>query len=333
MAIPSHHYPYSFVQVSPFSSLLALILSPSQQQSEPEPLSLFAQTQREIDEEFYATFPQAREAMQARVGAQLKHGHDPAANYGYFGESICHGAPSSVSYQHSPHRDSMQVEYPGFQPMAIHPTTPSQNFHFKQSNQPEQLHQSYAPPLESPPDVNTYLQVNQLPSLTQSQHFYPYPCCKPQPLVMDPIVSPPAPAFRQTSSTTTEVHPPFDPTLQYRTIAEPAWSNPPALTVPTRRNCTVQEPTVRVTSGSHPPHVRACHAQHQSDYQTHTPSSHHSLVWRTHRSASPRPLMPLTPLPIKRPAEKKPPLACLFCRGRKIACGPPIPGSKDKTCK
>ncbi|KAF9497941.1 hypothetical protein BDN71DRAFT_1342993, partial [Pleurotus eryngii] len=30
--------------------------------------------------------------------------------------------------------------------------------------------------------------------------------------------------------------------------------------------------------------------------------------------------------------EKKPPLACLFCRGRKIACGPPMPGSKDRTC-
>ncbi|KAF9478619.1 hypothetical protein BDN70DRAFT_808504, partial [Pholiota conissans] len=30
--------------------------------------------------------------------------------------------------------------------------------------------------------------------------------------------------------------------------------------------------------------------------------------------------------------EKKPPLACLFCRGRKIACGPPLPGSDDKTC-
>jgi hypothetical protein len=30
--------------------------------------------------------------------------------------------------------------------------------------------------------------------------------------------------------------------------------------------------------------------------------------------------------------DKKPALACLFCRGRKIACGPPVPGSKDKTC-
>ncbi|TFK62881.1 hypothetical protein BDN72DRAFT_741033, partial [Pluteus cervinus] len=30
--------------------------------------------------------------------------------------------------------------------------------------------------------------------------------------------------------------------------------------------------------------------------------------------------------------DKKPLLACLFCRGRKIACGPPMLGSKDKTC-
>ena len=33
------------------------------------------------------------------------------------------------------------------------------------------------------------------------------------------------------------------------------------------------------------------------------------------------------------PLDKRPALACLFCRGRKIACGPPLPGSKDKTCK
>ena len=34
-----------------------------------------------------------------------------------------------------------------------------------------------------------------------------------------------------------------------------------------------------------------------------------------------------------RSVDKKPTLACLFCHGRKIACGPPLPGSKDKTCK
>ena len=332
MAIPSDHYPYPFVQVSTLFFSTCPHLIPSQQQSEPEPLSLFAQTQRETDEEFYATFPQAR---QAQVEAHRNYGHSPAVNYG-FGEGICYEAPPSVPYQQlSLYRDSMQVEYPGLyyddasiQSMAIHPTTPSQNIDSKQSNQPKQLYQLYAPPLESRPD-NTYAQVNQLPSPTQSQHCS-YPCCKPHSHVVDPTVPVPA---AQTTSTRTEVPPPFDPTPQYRTMAEPAWPNPPALTTPTRRYRTEQDPSVRVTSRDHSPHVHAHHAQHQSDYQTHTPSSHHSLVWRARRSASPRPLMPLTPLPIKRSVEKKPPLACLFCRGRKIACGPPIPGSKDKTCK
>ncbi|KAG6830160.1 hypothetical protein H0H92_001889 [Tricholoma furcatifolium] len=41
----------------------------------------------------------------------------------------------------------------------------------------------------------------------------------------------------------------------------------------------------------------------------------------------------LSPLPpSKRPIAKKPPLACHFCRGRKIACGPPDPGSSDRSC-
>ena len=34
----------------------------------------------------------------------------------------------------------------------------------------------------------------------------------------------------------------------------------------------------------------------------------------------------------KRTTDKKPALACLFCRGRKIACGPPVAGTKVKTC-
>ncbi|KAF9257945.1 hypothetical protein L218DRAFT_878266 [Marasmius fiardii PR-910] len=45
--------------------------------------------------------------------------------------------------------------------------------------------------------------------------------------------------------------------------------------------------------------------------------------------------MRLSPLPShRRPAEKKKTqtLACNFCRGRKIACGPPVPGTVEKTC-
>lgn len=61
-----------------------------------------------------------------------------------------------------------------------------------------------------------------------------------------------------------------------------------------------------------------------------------SSVTRSQRrhSRSPSPPLRLSPTPhTKRSLDKKPALACLFCRGRKIACGPPQPGSKDKTCK
>ncbi|TFK74277.1 hypothetical protein BDN72DRAFT_833609 [Pluteus cervinus] len=58
-----------------------------------------------------------------------------------------------------------------------------------------------------------------------------------------------------------------------------------------------------------------------------------SSTWTMHRNRSSSPSLQLSPdSPTRRAQEKKPPLACLFCRGRKIACGPPIPGSKDKTC-
>ena len=53
------------------------------------------------------------------------------------------------------------------------------------------------------------------------------------------------------------------------------------------------------------------------------------------QSLSPSPQSPLCLSPVphtKRTLDKKG-LACLFCRGRKIACGPPRLGSKDKTCK
>ena len=64
---------------------------------------------------------------------------------------------------------------------------------------------------------------------------------------------------------------------------------------------------------------------------------------RSSHRRSPSPSAPslgirLSPLPHNRKiattdADKKLTLACLFCRGRKIACGPPLPGSTDKSCK
>ncbi|KIM40163.1 hypothetical protein M413DRAFT_172756 [Hebeloma cylindrosporum] len=74
-------------------------------------------------------------------------------------------------------------------------------------------------------------------------------------------------------------------------------------------------------SHSHPTHPR------QPE-----PMPQRGMSWVGSQPTPPGPSMPLSPLPSKRQLEKKPPLACLFCRGRKIACGPPMPGSPDKTC-
>jgi len=44
------------------------------------------------------------------------------------------------------------------------------------------------------------------------------------------------------------------------------------------------------------------------------------------------PSIGLSSLPSNSSPKKKPPFSCSFCRRRKIACGPPLPGSISKTC-
>lgn len=79
-------------------------------------------------------------------------------------------------------------------------------------------------------------------------------------------------------------------------------------------------------------HTNQQHYHPQNDSPSHTHSE--STESPRQRSPSPRGASRISPPPHpKRSMDKKPALACLFCRGRKIACGPPVPGSKDRTCK
>ena len=105
-------------------------------------------------------------------------------------------------------------------------------------------------------------------------------------------------------------------------------------------------PAARTTEQAEQP---SPHTPSTSRSQPHSPcsprpSKNHAqrVLARQHRSPSPRMTlrppsrtsMRITPLPgTKRQLERKPPLACLFCRARKIACGAPAPGSTDRTCK
>lgn len=84
-------------------------------------------------------------------------------------------------------------------------------------------------------------------------------------------------------------------------------------------------------------HRRHPHASLSSAQQSHTQSKRYppSRWWTSRYSASsPRLMMRLSPLPGMRALpDKRPSLACHFCRGRKIACGPPPPEILDRTCK
>lgn len=92
------------------------------------------------------------------------------------------------------------------------------------------------------------------------------------------------------------------------------------------------------------PESDTCYSPSPSHSHTHSPKTKLRAIsrgWSPHRR-SPMPRassqgMRLTPPPQNKKsstdADKKPVLACLFCRGRKIACGPPLPGSIDKSCK
>ena len=98
------------------------------------------------------------------------------------------------------------------------------------------------------------------------------------------------------------------------------WTDPaPHMTVPSQAY-----PPDQVRDTSKGDHVASAPTpRHQSQ----SPSP------RTQQQAQPSQINPHQPHGKGRSLDKKPALACLFCRGRKIACGPPLPGSKDKTCK
>ncbi|KAH7888961.1 hypothetical protein F5I97DRAFT_1935371 [Phlebopus sp. FC_14] len=105
-------------------------------------------------------------------------------------------------------------------------------------------------------------------------------------------------------------------------LSQDEWEEiqPPRLTVPT------QSYVDEMTS---PEDSTFVHSHQYSRGHSHCDSTQRQTRSPSPRSSNAR----MSPTPHgKRSMEKKPALACLFCRGRKIACGPPLPGSKDKTC-
>jgi hypothetical protein len=85
-----------------------------------------------------------------------------------------------------------------------------------------------------------------------------------------------------------------------------------------------------VTPPSTRSHLLTPHLQKTKRSQSHP---YIGVKTRSH-SLSPMHLSaPLMKRQVKRIVQSKPPLACLFCCGHKIACGAPPPGSEKKPCK
>ena len=131
--------------------------------------------------------------------------------------------------------------------------------------------------------------------------------------------------------------PPESPNLQFRQLNRQM--KPPTL----KFNNDCQLAVMRVDQlSSSPEEDSHLEPLYTSSSHHHSHHSHHQSL---HVSSNPRTTAPtefllssptspsigLSSLPPTCTPERKPPLACLFCRGRKIACGPPLPGKK--TCK
>jgi len=92
------------------------------------------------------------------------------------------------------------------------------------------------------------------------------------------------------------------------------------------------------SSSSHPSSIATQHSPQlapniQNSFPVYRPDGRrrrqsHSLLTQQQQNNK----LPIRLQQSKRTTDKKPALACLFCRGRKIACGPPMAGTKGKTC-
>jgi len=233
------------------------------------PPSLFDQTVRDADEEFYATFPEARDAL-ARSTAIFSDNTTPNDDLNLM----------SLSYSQD------QQEFSR--------TDPVNDTHNSHNN-------------ISLPNYNF--------SYTPPSFFDPVSLSPPIPFAL---------LSDQIRSQDTRIVPILQGRKPRRALRSPTQELTNGCELSVMRLDDFSEPRDSGTQISY---------FHANQRRAHSVShlSSRPLSWDSALN-SPRSSIPLSPLFGKRQLEKKPPLACLFCRGRKIACGPPLPGSLHKTC-
>ncbi|KAF9531600.1 hypothetical protein CPB83DRAFT_76886 [Crepidotus variabilis] len=170
---------------------------------------------------------------------------------------------------------------------------------------------------------------NEMVAAVAPVNTYPETTYQPSPSVLP---SPPVPQLP-----TQHAAAPSPPSIQRHSRDRRSQSHPYPLSVKVedKANTLASPLTSPIRPAHHPGHSRQP-TQVQTSARRSSPSRG---SWSPGRSSPSRQTtsnsrsgVPLSPLPSQRQIEKKPPLACLFCRGRKIACGPPVAGSLDRTC-
>jgi len=287
---------------------------------EAEPLSAYARWKMEEDERFYATFPQARYAAHHYNTVSSAYLEGTGYSYVKDGQVAIYAEPANTTFA-----SSSDSSYPGYEGLS----TPS-HLHYSYDHLPHEQAQSSIP-------VSTQQTRHASCAGSSSQYNTVNPDASPSPateIIHTNIV---VPSQRQ------ELSHPEPPLMDY--LAPPDSPTP---------SCSSHTSTLRDPENS------AGYHQHPSPYegnikteflQSSVPHEHYAFYYPIRRynycptakplvrpggwptvTPSPRSIR-LSPVPpSRRPLPKKPPLACLFCRGRKIACGPPDSGSSDRSC-
>lgn len=288
------------------------------------PTSLFEQTLYETDQMFYATFPAARDAAILEENV-----YDPTSSTDC---SISHDGVQSLdleSHHHAVPDISTSLLFSDVTRLHF---DYSQKIHFQQAfSSRHQDQPSYCPPpVEN--DASVYI-----PSEQPYYHQYPFESTSYTAQSSSGSVSArePTPFQSNTGNVNTDLRetvndgcPPDSPKHDFCQLNR--HMKPPTLKF--TNNC--QLAVMRLDRLSEPSRLHSSRSGGQS-YASSSKSSQGQVAptLTEFLLTSPKsPSIGLSSLPSKNVPEKKPPLACLFCRGRKIACGPPLPGSTKKTC-
>ncbi|KAG7450666.1 uncharacterized protein BT62DRAFT_927938 [Guyanagaster necrorhizus] len=346
-------------------------------------LSSFEQTQKEDDERFYATFPEARRAAALQNQWAMTPVHEENGyfhgliGFSYRGQTSTKYIPSvpcSSALSWSPTVDlDGAADHPDQRPSTI--TAPSLRLSYDYSLDPNgeasaPLESLASSPPEGPPQSPDYgscysEQARSDCSPTQSspdnRKFYLVPAnifthpdrqlfleaqrspsgshhCKPiEEPIMDYLASPsPTPNPHDVVASPDNIDPAADLThISYPLPHSSPQADSECASLPS------------ILSRGPPPHSQVIQIPSRKAPRRHTSADDHTSgpsrgpfyykipLRQPRRSPTPPPFPRRPPAQsiARNNGDRKPPLACFFCRGRKIACGAPEPDNPDRTCK